>query len=111
MATATFIQQGIAIDYRPTVDVPGGTVVVLNDLVGVAVQAIGANQLGSLAVEGVFEFPKSSGIEILQGQNVYWDPNENLAEKWNSSGVHLFLGKAAAGSATGKTKVRVRMSQ
>ena len=111
MATATFIQQGIALDYRPSVDTPAGTVVVLADLVGVAVQAIKANQLGSLAVEGVFEFPKNNGIALEQGQNVFWDANENVVESWQSSGFHHALGKVAESASGSKTKVRVRLSQ
>src|SRR6218665_1536026 len=111
MATATFIQQGISIDYRPTVDVAANTVVVVNDLVGIAIHAIKANQLGSLAVEGVFEFPKSSGLDIPQAETVFWDQNESLVESWNSSGSHVLLGKAAARSPGGTTKVRVRLTQ
>ena len=111
MATATFIQQGIALDYRPSVDTPVGTVVVLADLVGVAVQAINANQLGSLAVEGVFWFPKAQGFAIQQGEITQWSVNQDQVDLWNSGSTFLAFGKAAAAAATNDTKVRVRLSQ
>ena len=65
---AKFIQDGNAIDHTPGADVPVGTVVVQGDLVGVSQATIKAGQLGSLAVTGVFEFPKVTGdVNLAHG--------------------------------------------
>jgi len=58
---AKFIQEGAALDYTPVADTPAGTVVVQSDMVGVTRVDLKAGQLGSLAVTGVFEFPKALG--------------------------------------------------
>ena len=61
MATATFVHDGKSIDYTPGSDVAAGDVVVQGELVGVARTPIAASALGSLAVTGVFDFPKATG--------------------------------------------------
>ena len=55
---ATFIHDGNSIDYTPAADTAAGAVVVQGDLIGVTRALIAANVLGSLAVVGVFDFPK-----------------------------------------------------
>ena len=71
MATnyAQYVQDGEGIDYTPAADTPAGTVVVQGNLIGVTKKPIDANTLGTIAVEGVFDFPKStaagSGIAFI----------------------------------------------
>ena len=62
MATAQFVHDGKSIDYTPSADVTAGDVVVQEDLVGVAKFDIASGVLGALAVEGVFDFPKATGV-------------------------------------------------
>ena len=78
---AQFIQDGCSIDYTPGSDVAAGAVVVQNDLVGVAKRPIAANTAGALAVEGVFDFPKSTagGSAIAAGVIVYWNAGAQQA--------------------------------
>ena len=66
---------------RPTADVAAGDVVVQGDLVGVARTPIAANTPGSLAIEGVFDFPKATGAGsgIAVGTKVYWDATNKVA--------------------------------
>ncbi len=59
---AKFVQEGGAIDYTPGADVLVGAVVVQADLIGVTQAPIKSGQLGSLAVTGVFDFPKAVGV-------------------------------------------------
>ncbi len=70
-----FVHDGKSIDYTPGSAVAAGAVVVQAELVGVAKLPIAANKLGSLAVEGVFDFPKATGAStaIAAGDVVYWD--------------------------------------
>lgn len=72
---ANYNSKGDAIQYTPTSAVTAGDVIVLGSLVGVATEDIAANALGSLVVEGVFEFPKAvtSADAIAVGAKVYWD--------------------------------------
>lgn len=69
---ARFVQDGKAIDYRPSEAVAAGDVVVQGTLIGIARLDIAANTLGSLAVVGVFDAPKAIGA-ITVGAAVYWD--------------------------------------
>jgi len=112
MATATYVQEGSAIDYTPSSDVSAGDVVVQGELVGVARLDIKANALGALAVTGVFDFPKASGDGgITAGANCYWDEAEGVAKTDSETGANKLIGKAVAAAGDTDTTVRVRMSQ
>jgi predicted RecA/RadA family phage recombinase len=110
MAT-TFVQQGAAIDYTPGADTPAGTVVVQGDLVGVTRVDLKAGQLGTLAVEGVFDFPKATGTGngFTAGQLAYWDNTNDVATK-TATGNKL-IGKAVRAAAEADATVRIRLSQ
>lgn len=111
MPTAQFIQDGDAIDYTPEVDTPAGTVVVLNGLVGVTKQDLKAGELGSIAVTGVFDFPKPTGADTGSGAgiNVYWHEAEQNAQFLNTGAK--FLGHTVTESTDDDTTYRVRLSQ
>jgi predicted RecA/RadA family phage recombinase len=82
-----------------------GDVVVLADTVAVAHRPIAAGVLGSVAVEGVFNFPKGAGA-ISQGANIYWDTATSLVSTSSGAGKVL-AGKAAAAAASADTVVAV----
>jgi len=112
MANVKFVQAGDSIDYTPGSDVSAGDVVVQGDLVGVAKLDIAANTLGSLAVAGVFDFPKASGDGgISAGAKVYWDDASDVATASDGGGANKLIGKAVAAAGDTDTTVRVRMSQ
>ena len=98
MATATFRHEGAAIDYTPGAAVAAGDVVVQGDLIGVANIDIPANTLGALAVEGVFDFPKATGVgtAISAGATVYWDVAEQVAKEDDEIGANKLIGKTVA---------------
>jgi predicted RecA/RadA family phage recombinase len=112
MAT-TFVHEGRAIDYTPTANVAAGEVVVQGDLVGITRTPIPANTLGSLAVSGVFDFPKASGagFGITAGAKVYWDTTDKQAKTDDETGANKLLGKTVQAAADADTTVRVRLSQ
>ena len=68
----TYSEAG-AIDYTPAAAVTGGDVVVLNGIVGVAVNDIAASAKGSLATAGIFNLPKTTAAWV-QGLPVHWNP-------------------------------------
>ena len=113
MPTAVFIHEGCSIDYTPGANVAAGDVVVQSDLVGVAKQAIAANALGSLAVDGVFDFPKQSGVgtAIGAGVIVYWDVANVRATASSGGGANKQIGKTVKAASDTDTKVRARLSQ
>lgn len=95
-----------AIDYTPASAVLGGTVVVLNGIIGITVTDIAANKKGSLAVEGLFKLPKTTAA-IVRGLPVHWnptgDPDNGTAGSGaaNQLGVGTYAGIAAEASGSG----------
>jgi len=110
---ARFVQEGSAIDYTPSSDVSAGDVVVQGELVGVAKLDIKANALGALAVTGVFDFPKATGVgeAISAGANVYWDVADGVAKTDDETGANKLTGKTVLAAGDDDATVRVRMSQ
>ena len=108
---AVFVQDEEMVDYTPGSDVAAGAVVVQGDLVGVALRPIPANTLGSLAVEGVFDFPKSTagGSAITAGTTVYW--NAGASQATATSAGNKLIGKTVRAAADTDATVRVRMMQ
>jgi len=111
--TATFIHEGASIDYTPGADVAAGAVVVQGELVGVASRPIAANTLGTLAVEGVFDFPKATGggSAITAGAQLYWDDTNDIATTSDGAGANKAIGKAVLAAADADATVRTRLSQ
>lgn len=119
---ATFVQDGKNIDHRPAAAVAAGDVVVQGELVGVARTAIAADALGSLAVTGVFDFPKAAGVgtAITAGAEVHWkaaagqDPAVATAAA-NDGGEPLvaypLIGKCVKAAVDADATVRVRLMQ
>ena len=111
--SAMYIHEGNSIDYTPTVDVTAGEVVVQGELVGVAKLDIPANTPGSLAVVGVFDFPKATGLGsgIAAGADVYWDAAATQATTDDATGTNKKIGRVVTAAVDADTTVRVRMSQ
>lgn len=96
------------IDHTPSRAVAAGEVVVLSDdLIGIATEAIGASAKGSLCTRGVFDVAKdtTSGTAFTEGEQVFWDEANNVAV--NAVGAHKFLGYAVAAAADSASTVRV----
>ena len=108
---ATFVHDGLTIDYTPGTDVAAGAVLVQGELVGVAKVPIPANKLGALAVVGVFDFPKATGggTAITAGANCYWDAANSRATT-TATGNKL-IGKCVKAAADADALVRIRMMQ
>ncbi|MFW6062410.1 MAG: DUF2190 family protein [Planctomycetota bacterium] len=113
MAIARFIHDGGSIDYTPGADVAAGDVVVQGDLVGIAKLDIAAGTLGALAVTGVFDVPKATGVDtaVAAGSSVYWDEADQVAKADSETGANKLLGKAIAAAGDSDATVRVRLSQ
>jgi len=111
MPLVTFVHDGDAVDYIPGADVAAGAVVVQSELVGVAKTPIAANVLGSLAVKGVFDFPKATGggTAISAGANCYW--NAAAQQATTTATGNKLIGKCVRAAADADATVRIRMMQ
>lgn len=110
--TTTFVHAGDSIDYVPVADVAAGQVVVLNDLVGVAKRRIPAGKLGALAVTGVFDVPKDTGLPtgIQVGRRVYWDQANGWATKASAGGNNILMGTSVLEAASDDAIARIRLA-
>jgi len=106
-----FIHDGNSIDYTPGSAVTAGDVIVQGELVGIAKRDIAANALGSLAVEGVFDFPKATGAgtAITAGANVYW--NAGAGQATTTSAGNKLIGKTTKAAADADATVCARLAQ
>ena len=113
MATAQFIQDGRYVDHTPGSAVTAGDVIVQGDLIGIAKGDIAANQPGALAVEGVYDVPKATGVgtAIAVGATVYWDVADSEAKTDSETGANKLLGKTILAAGDNDATVRVRLSQ
>lgn len=104
---ASAISVGMRVNYTPGSDVAVGSVVVLNDLVGVADRPIPAGRLGALAVQGIFSFDKATGVgeAIALGATVYYD--SSAGQITTTSTDNKLVGKCAKAAADGDATVEV----
>jgi len=109
MPQATFVQEGHYIDHTPAAALASGDVVVQGDLVGVTVRPLAAGELGSLSVDGICDFNKSTGVAFTVGTILYWD-NTNKVVTTTAAG-NKSIGKAVRAAASADTTVRIRLSQ
>lgn len=93
----------------PTTDLEAGSVVVLNDLVGITTRSIPAGHLGALQLRGVFDMPKRVGNNqaIAKGKKVYWHLNQEAVH--DAAGGSVFAGYAVRDAAGDDPTVRVRL--
>ena len=104
---AKYVNSGQMVEDTSPTAVSVGTVVIVNDLVGVAVHPLVANVLGALAVKGTFDIAKGTGA-ITGGSKIYWDATNGVATTSTNSGANKYVGKATfAGAASGDATVRV----
>jgi predicted RecA/RadA family phage recombinase len=111
MSTTKFVHEGAAIDYTPGADIPAGTVVVQGELVGTTRVDLKSGQLGSLAVQGVFDFPKATGAgsALAVGALAYWDAANKVATKVSTG--NKLIGKVVRNTVDADTIVRIRLQQ
>lgn len=104
-----FVQEGRQIDYTPAAAVAVGVGVVVGSMFGVTTKAIDAAVLGSLAIDGVFEFAKTAGgaITFTQGAKVYFVAATQLATSVATG--NTLIGLATSAAVDGDAVVKVRL--
>lgn len=107
---ARYFQQGNSLDYTPTSDVSAGDVIALqNNYWGIAKLDIAANNLGSLAVTGVYQVAKAAG-EIAFGALLYWNASTNQAQTTPIANAYIGRAAAAAADADGEVLLALNAS-
>lgn len=105
-----YVQKGQEVDYTPVGAITAGDVVVLGAFIGIATHDIAAGIQGSLAVDGVFDMPKSTsgGSGFAAGAGiVYWDAT-NLVATLSDLG-NTPIGYSIIACADLDTTVRVKL--
>jgi len=95
------------VDYKPSGNLPAGSVVVLGSLLGIADRPLAANEPGALAVRGVFDVEKAAGI-VGTGALIYWDATNQVAT--TSASGNTLMGKAVFGAPSSAPRIRVLLS-
>lgn len=109
---ALFKHTGTNIDHTPGGALSAGDVVVVGDRALVATTDIAAGELGSLATEGVFQFPKAAGDGgIAVGVGAYWDAADGVIQDDADSGTNKQAGWTVAAAATADTTVLVKLGR
>ena len=115
--SARFIHDGEVIDHTPVSTVDSGSVVVLNDLVGIANFTIPAGRTGGLRVAGVFDLPKKAEA-LTVGTKAYWDADGDPVGGTAGSGAltatatdNTYVGKITVDAASGDALARTRLEQ
>ena len=103
---ARFLHDGKAIDFLSNVDIPAGTVIVRDALVGITKLDVEANRLGALHVVGVFDVAKAA-VAIPLGSKVYWDDTAKNACLTATN--NTLLGVAVSDAVAGDAVVKVRI--
>lgn len=111
--TVRFVQEGRRIDYTPGVDLNAGHVVVADGLMLITALDIATGVLGAAAVEGVFDFPKTTGVgtALSLGQTLYWNATSGVATAEHAGGTRPAIGPCVAAAADGDAVVRAKLIQ
>lgn len=107
--SATFRNDGKAIDYTPGTAKTAGDVVIAGKLIGVVKSDIAANELGSLHVCGEYDVTKKAGDVVAVGDLIYYD--DGVPEATISVIAGKLMGRATQAAAGGDATVRVLLEQ
>lgn len=104
---ATYVQEGLFIDYTPVADVAVGAIVIQGRFIGIATRDLEADVLGALAITGVFEFDLETGDTFTVGALAYLIVATGAVT--TTAGANTLLGKCWKAPAATDTVVQVRL--
>jgi predicted RecA/RadA family phage recombinase len=111
MAEAELRHKGDTLDFTPESGVTAGDVLQLKDgRAGYALEDISSGVLGVLGVSGVVRIPKTTGLNFLDGGDVFWDYSANKAHYMPVNDRDFFLGTAVGDWANASTLVEVALN-
>lgn len=115
---AKSVANGDVQDYTPGSAKTAGDMVVVGNRALPLYVNLAANELGALALEGIFDVPKETGA-IALGAEVYWqtdgtpvtgDASSGAATTGDGGGT-AFVGYATVAAVSGDSYVRVRLAE
>lgn len=115
---AKSVANGDVQDYTPGSAKTAGDMVVIGNRALPLYVNLAANELGALALEGIFDVPKETGA-IALGSEVYWqadgtpvtgDASSGAATTGDGGGT-AFVGYATVAAVSGDSYVRVRLAE
>lgn len=94
-----FKQEGKRVKYTNGTgsDIASGAVVVIGALLGIALVDIADTESGEVALEGVWELPKTNPLAISQGDQLFWNTSTKKVTK-TATDKQIGVAFAAAGS-------------
>ena len=106
---ANYWQRGESLDYMNSGDtkIEAGAVITYGARIGVAGCDIDPGEMGSINVEGVFEFPKASSTAINAGVAVYWDATNSVITTTSTNNTLAGFAAQAALSADATVLVKI----
>lgn len=110
MSTATYLQRGETWDYlnSGTTPIEAGTIVALGNRIGVVggggAGPLQPRALGVVETTGIWSLPKAAGLEISQGDVVYFDEASGCA---TTTAGALIAGRCAWASSADESTVLV----
>jgi predicted RecA/RadA family phage recombinase len=111
MAEAELRHKGDTIDFTPESGVTSGDVLQLKDgRAGYALEDISSGVLGFLGVTGVVRIPKTTGLVLLDGGDVYWDYSADKAHYMPVNDRDFLLGTAVGDWASASTLAEVALN-
>lgn len=96
------------IRYTPTAAVAINAIVVLNGLVGIALEAIAANALGYLLVRGEVEVTSDSGTAWSEGDEIFYDATNSVFSA--TAAGNVYAGRASRAKTSGATTAYVNLN-
>lgn len=100
------IQDGASINYTPTADIAGNSLVIFPALAGVAITDIAAGETGALATEGVFDLPKD-GTALAIGQAVFAGADGKVSATQEGNALRVGVAWADAAGNTSSVPVKI----
>jgi predicted RecA/RadA family phage recombinase len=104
---STFKADGETVNWTTTGAVALGDVIELPAMIGIALAAAtGSGEVIPLAVVGVWQLTKETGIAIAIGDKVYWDATNDRVDKTNTN-IPCGMAMSAQGSADTTVEVAI----
>ncbi len=102
------IEDGLTVDFTTAGAVALGEVLEFANSIGIALAAAtGSGQVIAIAMEGVWELPKETGVAFTVGQKLYWDATNNRVDSTNTN---IPCGLCWRPQASGDTVCRVKIN-
>lgn len=111
MAEATYVQDGLSIDWTPTAAVAAGEVIQLKDgRAAFAPTAIAAGVKGSVQVSGIVTLAKVVTQTMLISNKVFWDTSASTCNLLHGGSTDFFVGTVQEDAAYAGTTVKVALN-